>query len=146
MAELNEFPEIMGHAQEDLAGNIHGQFSPEDWALILARAAAQLKAAGRQDHAAWVEVIRDFHRENYWGFSPDYKKPKIKRDDENLGVRLIWYTFRSLTLTKIAVVWFGALYTQSDEPIYKWLFIGAIALSLTNYGIFLWRYGGRSEN
>lgn len=143
MSPEQGIPEIMANAREDLAGNIGGKFSPEDWQKILARAAQHLRASVRPRGEAWVEVIRDFHREKYWGFVPNYIKPKIKREDENLGARFIWYGFRSFLLTKVAVVWFGALYSTYGDPFYKWCFVGAIAFMLCNYGYFLFRYGNK---
>lgn len=142
---LNSLPPVMAHAREDLAGNIDGKFSPEDWDKILARAAAELKRSEKPEHEAWVDVIRDFHKHKYWGFVPDYKAPKIKREDENLGTRFIWYSFRSFLLTKVAVLYFGARYTADWDPVYGWLFFGAIVFMLVNYGIFLWRYGPRHK-
>lgn len=140
----------MANAREDLAGNIGGQFSPDDWEKILMRAHEQLrrsqKTHSEKTHEdAWVDVIRDFHRERYWGFTPDYKKPKANREDENLGIRFIWYSFRSFLLTKVAVLYFGARYSADYDPVYKWLFFGAIAFMLVNYGIFLWRYVPRHK-
>lgn len=135
----------MANAREDLAGNIGGAFSPEDWQKILARANQQLVLSTKSPNEAWIEVIRDFHREKYWGFLPNYKKPKKKREDENLGVRFIWYSFRSFLLTKVAVLYFGARYSADYDPVYKWLFFGAIAFMIVNYGIFLWKYVPRHK-
>lgn len=143
---MTQYPPIMANARVDLAGNIEGQFSPEDWEKILARAAEQLaRSTAKTPEQAWVEVILDFHREKYWGFFPNYKKPKTSRDDENLGKRFIWYSMRSFLITKILVLWFGARYAADYDPVYKWLFFGAIAFMLLNYGYFLYRYGHRKE-
>lgn len=136
----------MAHAREDLAGNVAGDFSPEDWDQILARARELLESSPHEPRTAWEEVIRSFHREKYWGFKPNYRKPRPKPEERNLGKRFIWYSFRSFLLTKVAVLYFGARYTLDYDPIYKWLFFGAIAFMLVNYGIFLWRYGRRKED
>jgi hypothetical protein len=136
----------MANAREDLAGNVSGDFSPEDWEKILVRAAAQLDASTKPAEEAWVDVIRDFHRERYWGFIPNFKKPKRKREDENLGKRFIWYCFRSFLITKVVILYCGARYTAGDpNPIYKWLFFGAMAFMLSSYGYFLWRYGPQHD-
>ncbi len=141
------YPEIMRNAREDLAGNVSGQFSPEDWEKILERAEEKLRVSSKPEGEAWIDVIREFHRERYWGFLPNYKKPKSKREDENLGVRFIWYSFRSFLITKVVILYCGARYTAGDpNPIYKWLFFGAFAFMLSAYGIFLYRYGRRKED
>lgn len=147
MSSMNEFPEIMREARVDLAGNLGGQFSPQDWESILTRAKAQLEASSLRGPEAWVEVIRDFHRENYWGFVPNYIAPKTVKniDDENLGVRMLLYAGRSFLLTKIAIVWFGALWSISGEPFYKYCFFASILFMLVAYGTFLYKYGHRNE-
>jgi hypothetical protein len=142
----NPLPKIMAHAHEDLAGNISGRFSPEDWEKILMQAHKQLKDSAKSEDEAWVDVIRDFHSKKYWGFVPNYQKPRIKPEDQNLGVRFIWFSFRSFLLTKVAVLYFGARYTADYDPVYGWLFFGAIAFMLVNYGVFLWRYGHRTRD
>lgn len=125
---------LPAQAREDLAGNISGQFSPEDWERILARAQEQLA------HSTWPDVIRDFHRQRYWGFVPNYKKPKVKREPENLGRRFLWYITRSFLLTKTVVLYFGARWTAGYGPINGYIFFGAICFMLCSYGLFLWRF------
>lgn len=143
---MNELPPIMANAKIDLAGNIHGQFSPEDWEKILSRARDRLAASSKTESQAWIEVIRDFHRNKYWGFVPNYKKPKEKIDDKNLGTKFIWFSFRSFLITKVVILYAGARYTIDDSnPIWKYLFFGAFAFMLTAYGTFLYRYAGRKE-
>lgn len=139
-------PPIMANAKTDLAGNISGDFSPEDWEKILARACDQLRQSQKPEGEAWVDIIRNFHHEKYWGFVANYKKPKPKPEDVNLGKTFIWYCFRSFLLTKIVILYCGARYSADDpNPIYKWLFFGAMAFMLTAYGRFLWKYGRRKE-
>lgn len=147
MSSMNEFPEIMREARVDLAGNVGGQFSPQDWESILARAKTKLESSTLPAKEAWAEVIRDFHRQNYWGFVPNYNTPKKETnvDDENLGVRMLLYCARSFLLTKVAIVWFGALWSITGEPFYKYCFFGAIVFMFTAYGVFLYKYGGRTE-
>jgi hypothetical protein len=135
MAELPE------NAKIDLAGNLQGDFSPEDWHKILARAGEMLGASPKPKDEAWVDVILAFHREKYWGFKPNYRKPKTKLEDENLGTRFIWYSFRSFLITKVIVLYCGARWVADYDPIYGYLFFGAIVFMLANYGYFLWKYG-----
>ncbi len=90
-------------------------------------------------------MVRAFHREKYWGYVPNYKKPKVKREDESLGVRFILYSARSFLLTKVAVLWFGALWTVYGDTIYAVGFFGAMAFMLVAYGTFLYRYAGKHK-
>lgn len=131
----------MANAQEDLAGNVGGRFSPDDWDKILSRAAEQLRASAKPEGEAWVDVIRDFHRERYWGFTPDYVAPKKPPEKGNFGKRFIWYICRSFLITKVLVLWFGARYSADQDPIYAYLFFAALAFAPISYGIFVWRYG-----
>jgi hypothetical protein len=133
--------ELMANAQEDLAGNISGQFSPADWEKILARAEERLAQTGD-----WCEVVREFHREKYWGFVPNFKRPKSKREDEALGVRFILYCARSFLLTKVAVLWFGALWTVYGDPLYAWGFFGSMAFMIFAYGSFLYKYANTHKD
>jgi hypothetical protein len=144
MGSQNEFPEIMREARVDLAGNVSGQFSPADWDRILSRAREQFEASKLPPLEAWTEVVRDFHRQHFWGFKPDFV-PQKNRDEENLGVRMVIYSARSFLLTKVAVVWFGALWAVYDEPLYAYAFFGTIILMVGAYGWFLYRYGNRFE-
>jgi hypothetical protein len=146
MAAKEKVIEILSNARVDLAGNVEGQFSPEDWDKILEIARARLEATDQDLTMAWIEVIRSFTKEKFWGFVPNYKKPKVSRKDQNLGKRFIWYCFRSFLITKVIVLYCGARYSADDpNPIYKWLFFGGIAFMLTSYGVFLWRYGRQMD-
>jgi hypothetical protein len=144
MGSQKEFPEIMREARVDLAGNVAGKFSPEDWDQILSRAREQLEASKLPPHEAWTDVVRDFHRQQFWGFKPDFV-PSKNPDEENLGVRMLLYSARSFLLTKVSVVWFGALWAVYDEPLYKYAFFGSIIFMVAAYGWFLYRYGNRFE-
>jgi hypothetical protein len=132
----------MKDAQTDLAGNISGRFSPEDWARILTRASASLEAqihSGKPENEAWGDVIREFHRERYWGFQPSYRPPKVKKEPD-LAIGLIVFLFISFTLVKMAVVWTGQLYTFSDEEADTRKFYAALILVAANVVFFLWRF------
>lgn len=132
--------DMLANAREDLAGNISGDFSPEDWERILALAESRLNETRN-----WPDVIREFHRERYWGFVPNFKKPRTKREDESLGIRFILYSARSFLLTKVAVLWFGALWTVYGDPIYAWGFFGAMTFMIFAYGSFLYRYANKHK-
>ena len=132
-------PKIMRRAREDLMGNASGDFSPEDWALVLQLANERLAAfqgAGLSEDSAWAEVIREFHRERYWGYRPDYKAPRVR--DSNMGIRFILMTGLTFIFSIIAVVWLGQIYTSSGEFEDGRNLVVAIVLILCNFGFFLW--------
>jgi hypothetical protein len=141
MSEAPELPAIMQNAREDLAGNLQGDFSPDDWEQILERCALDLKASAKPTAEAWMDVIRTFHRERYWGFIPNYKKPKPLPHEENLGVRFVLYAARSFMVTKVIVLYAGARWTFGGGPVWGWIFFAAIVFMLSSYGRFLWKYG-----
>jgi hypothetical protein len=146
----NSRPLIMADAREDLAGNLSGEFSPGDWVQILDRAERrwrhELSAIGGDELAAWQTVIREFHQQSYWGFSPDYKpRETVGRGPRNLGITFIWMAFQTFVLTKIAVVWLGQVYTRTQDPRDGLLFYSAIVLVLANFGFFLWRHRNHED-
>lgn len=137
-------PLVMKHAKEDLAGNVSGRFSPKDWQSILNYAEEQwhkeqLRLAG-DEMKAWHSVVRDFHRQSYWGFVPDYRPPRRKSEKRNLGIAFIWMAFQTFVITKIAVVWLGQTYSRTQDALDGWLFYSVIAVVLANFGFFLWRH------
>ena len=144
---MSNVEEVMANAQEDLAGNIDGRFSPEDWREILARAKEKLISSSLPLGEAWVEIIRDFHREKYWGFIPNYKKANEPETEVNLGKKFILYTFRSFLISETVVLYCGARYSAEDpNPLYKWGFFAGLSFLVLNYGLFLYRYGGREDS
>ncbi|MBX3022223.1 MAG: hypothetical protein KF799_11165 [Bdellovibrionales bacterium] len=142
MSTLKQFPEIMRHAHQDLGATVSGRFSPEDWQKILERAEAKWRAAletaeaGESDLTAWQAVIRDFHRERYWGYQPNYQPPKAKG---NLGTSFIWVGFITFTLVNMSLAWLGQRYTTSDEPRDGYIFFAVLAFWLIAFAAFLWR-------
>ena len=136
-------PEIMKNAQTDLTATINGRFSPSDWSEILATAERlwrnQVEASPTAGELmAWQEVVRDFHARKYWGFQPNYQAPKVRKP-RNLGLQFIWIMFNAMVLTKVGILWFGQVYSRSDEPKDMLVFYGLIVFSLGNIAYFLWR-------
>ncbi len=132
---------IMANARVDLASTTGGNFSPDDWEKILERARTQLleKSRSADETTAWQQVVRDFHASRYWGFNPNYRKPKADPKKKNLGFQFIWLMFGSLTIMKVAVLWFGQIYSRSDESYDKWMFFIVLTLVIGNILYFLWR-------
>jgi hypothetical protein len=139
MTDMHKFPQVMQQAHEDLLGNVSGRFSPEDWVKILT--IAQTRWSERHlklgEQEAWASVIRDFHHESYWGFTPNYHKPKTKKP-VNLGVHFIGFTFLTFTMVLMTVAWLGQIYTHSDEASDKWIFFLVLSAAVGNIGLFLW--------
>lgn len=143
MNSLSEFPEIMAQAREDLCGNMTGRFSPENWDMILREAHLRLRkslAAGNQGREAWQNVIREFHQESFWGFSPNWRPPaQQKPKKRNLGFSFVWMIFSTFVITLMAVVWLGQIYTITGDPKDAYFFFASIVLVLFNFGYFLWQ-------
>lgn len=136
-------PEIMSNAREDLTATIEGNFSPQDWHQILKRAHSSFESgvkAGASEQKSWESVIRQFHQDHYWGFVPDYVPPKKKRPPLNLGMKLIIMTLNAMLTFKVLVLWYGQIYSRSDEPLDKWIFFLILFGVVINYGVFLWRH------
>jgi hypothetical protein len=130
----------MENAQEDLAATVEGRFSPEDWEKILDLAEAKWRNTLAQqpvpgEAAAWHDVVRDFHKDRYWGMRANYRPPKRR----HLGYQFIWFTFSSLTIMKVAILWFGQIYSRSDEAKDLWMFVLVLAIVIGNVVFFLWR-------
>lgn len=145
MDSMKNLPEVMAHAHEDLLAHVAGQFSPEDWQQILNRAQERFEAHRQTADPveAWKAVVREFHQERQWGFIPNYRPAKPERI--NLGVQFLGLAFLTFTISILAVVWLGQIYTASDEPADNWKFWGVVALVLLNFGAFLWRYQGNRD-
>lgn len=136
--EFSNLPKIMTNANIDLAATSGGKFSPDNWERILTRAHAQLLENQKtlEEPEAWEAVVRDFHVNKNWGFQSNYKAQPKKA---NLGFQLIWLTFASLTIVKVAIPWLGNIYTYQGTIGSKILFFGALALVVGNIIWFLWR-------
>lgn len=140
-------PLIMANARDDLVGNVSGQFSPEDWEEILDEAERRLATSGKAEPEAWIDVIREFHRERYFGFVPNYSKPKEKAHEKNLGLKFLYFVTRSFLVTKVIVLYSGARWSADYEPFWGWIFFGAMTFMVCSYSLFLWRHArGRKDD
>src|SRR5262249_18377388 len=118
---------------------VEGRFSPSDWEKILDLAEERLGAqvaSGAPENSAWADVIRDFHRSRYWGFRTGYRPP---REKTNLGLQFIYYTFMSLTVWKVAVLWFGQKFSNGEDRSELWPLLLILAIVIGNTVYFLWR-------
>jgi hypothetical protein len=141
MSDVNPFPVIMREARTDLGGHLSGQFSPENWESILAEAARRLKAKqdrGQDETSSWQSVVREFQRENFWGYRPVYQAPRQKKQN-NIGLSLVWMIFSAFVLTLMALAWLGQIYTASDDPKDALWFFVALSVAVLNFVYFLWR-------
>ncbi len=143
MGLMNEFPSVMHEAKTDLGSHAHGDFSPTSWANILCEAERRLRLkskAGFSEQDAWAEVVREFHREDYWGHRADWIKPKpIKNGNTGFGVNAVLLTLTTFVFGLMAVVWLGQLFTISDEPLDAYKFYLAVIVVVANILFFLWR-------
>jgi hypothetical protein len=138
----DEISALMKNAKDDLTASISGRFSPGDWEKILELAKIQLAQRRREQDGleAWKETIRDFHRSAYWGFKPDYRPSRVaKKKNRGIAMGLVWMTFQSMVLTKVAVLWLGQNYSNGDDSLDKWLFFILLLLIPANGIFFIWR-------
>lgn len=138
----NEALNVMVQATEDLCGNISGQFSPADWEQILGEAKARVIRYQNESFdaaAAWQRVVREFHQERYWGFTPSYKPPRESAEKWNLGISFIGLAFLTMTVTIMTVVWLGQNYASSQSPAEGFLLYTVVFLAVGKFGYFLWR-------
>ncbi|NJL25406.1 MAG: hypothetical protein HC902_09665 [Calothrix sp. SM1_5_4] len=133
----------MKNAREDLAGSVSGRFSPEDWRAILIKAhekwLRKRREEGMDAAQAWREVVLDFVHNDCWGFASDYRPSKDPGRRRNLGLSLLLRALFALTVTKIAIMWFGQIYSRSDDPQDGWIFFLVLLLVVGNFAYFLWR-------
>lgn len=142
MEIMNKFPLVMQNARTDLSANVSGQFSPNDWELILNRAFEKFKfqkTAIDDDLRAWQAVMLDFYHNNYWGFSPHYRPQKVKRARPNYALYFIAIGVFSMTALKMIVAWLGQIYTSSDSPRAGYIFYSVLAFIVMGFAFFLWQ-------
>jgi hypothetical protein len=92
---------------------------------------------------AWQNVIRDFNKNNFWGFQQILIKPKaVKNEEQKIFWQLFKYTwafFQSMIILKIAVYYFGlesASHPDQVNVIWVWFFF---SLSAGSLGYFAYR-------
>lgn len=125
----------------DLTAHLNTYFSNEDRLRITQKAAALLAAQLRSGkfETAWPKVIRDFLQNNYWGFRPVTKKPKVKKTEEQeifwKFFKYTWAFVQSMFIIKTAVYFFGieaAMHPGEMSIGWMWLFF-AISTALLFY-------------
>jgi len=131
----------MKNAKDDLAGAVSGRFSPADWDKILVEAQSRLKKRMQDlpENEAWAEVMREFRRESYWGYVPNYKPPRPE-GGRAIGITLIWLTFQTMTVSKVALLWASQRFERADSDFDKWLFFALLLLIPGNAAFFVWRH------
>lgn len=133
---------VIQDIRTDLTASVEGEFSSEDWGRIVELAHQKLRTAVAQSdiepQVAWQNVVRDFYQSKFWGFKPGPRERRV-RPAMNLGVKFVLLGLNTMITFKIAVIWFGQKYTNSeDDPWALWIFVGVILLVLCNYGYFLY--------
>ena len=132
----------------DLTSHIRGYFTHEDREAITIKAGQKLrqeieKGCSLQD--GWPNVIRDFIKDNQWGYSTTKKKPEKKQTEEQKIFwklfRYAWAFFQSMVILKIAVYYFGLESAQDNSeisPIWVWVFFALSAGSLSFFAYRNW--------
>lgn len=91
----------------------------------------------------WNQAVVDFHRTQYWGFTPKFTKPRRPlTEDQKIRKELfsyIWVFFQSMIVLKTAVYFFGLEYADKREPINLFLLLAAIGTSFSSLIFFAYR-------
>ncbi len=123
----------------DLTSHLSFYYSHED-RLKITEKAAQLLAKGTVElglDEAWKNVLRDFNKNQFWGFKSTLAKPKkIRTEEQKIFWKLFNYTwafFQAMVILKIAVYYFGL--ESADHPDqtnvgWVWFFFSLSFLSL----------------
>lgn len=128
----------------DLTSHLSTYFSNEDRLAITAKAAQFLDQNLQTEplENAWVQVLRDFNTQKYWGYKTTTQKPKpVKTEEQKIFWQLfkyVWALFQSMIVLKIAVYYFGLGSAEHPDQIsvfWVWLFflISAGSLALFAY-------------
>lgn len=144
--ETSELERISASLKDDLGNTSLGYHSHEDWAAIASRAGRRLGEIARMSEESlqesWHKVLREFHGQSNWGFKTRATKPKVVRAPETtdgLGW-YIWAVFQPMTITKVAILYFGAKVAADSDDTASKIYLGLAVLymffSLVYFG---WR-------
>ncbi len=150
--DSSELTSISGSLEDDLANTSIGYFSHEDWNQIIRRAGTELAKRMHESPesltANWHKVLREFHGQGNWGFRALQKKPKIVRPPEptdGLGWYL-WAVFQPMTLTKVAILYFGAQVASNPKDTASKVYLGvAVLYMFFSLGFFAWRQNKKNN-
>lgn len=139
--------EIAKNHLVDLTTIRNGYFSLEDQQKITERSAQlfaeRLENAGTV-REAWQSVAEDFHK-NYWGFSPQKRKPKIVRSEQNLGVQMMIKVVQGFIVMKVIIVFLGSRYVLDPTRTNGMILVIAFLGSLLSMAWFAWRQRHKSD-
>lgn len=152
------FDEIFLHKVSDFQPR-RGHFSLTDADQILLKATDFLRdkvVQSRPETAAeisqlWNDVCVDFHRNQYWGFSPTLKDnphrvPLIQFTAvEKELFPYVWAFFQAAIAMKVVIYYFG-IRASHESSIQNNLFVGfAILFSFSSLFFFAWRHHRKSH-
>lgn len=129
-------------------------FSDEDLKAIMAKASQMVAYSTNSVDPEellkhWNHAVVDFHRNRYWGFTPQTKKPKrAPTEDQKIRKELfsyIWVFFQSMIVLKTAVYFFGLEYADKREPLNLFLLLAAIGTSFGSLIFFAYRKGRKQK-
>ena len=118
-------------------------------ALGMEKLATQIYGNSHDDYkAAWIEVVRDFHK-NYWG---EVRIPKREKKPETEESQIFWELFsyifaliQATLITKTAVFYFGIKSAQEGSDEGKVYVFIAIAFSFVSLIFFAYRKSKKSK-
>ena len=140
--KLSQSPELITLSRNywsDLTSHLSSYFSNESRLKISEIAADKLSTEAQvlSLAEAWKIVLRDFNKNQYWGFEQIKHKPKkIKTEEQKIFWKLFgyaWAFFQSMIILKIAVYYFGlesASHPDQVNVLWVWFFFGLSASSL----------------
>ncbi|MCE3009840.1 MAG: hypothetical protein LW875_04430 [Proteobacteria bacterium] len=125
--------------EADLFGGLHIHFSEKQRQDIVDLFLRKLSETPPPDYR---ELVIDFHRSRYWGFSGSRQKPleppKSPSASRQIAV-YFWTAFQALIVLKVIIYFFGLRVAQ-DNTLENWVYlIVAVAFSWTSLFFFAWR-------
>lgn len=91
----------------------------------------------------WNEVVTDFHRNSFWGFLPQGKKPTAELTEDQKTRRemwpYIWVLIQSGIILKTIVYYFGLRTSEDPTTENKIYLILALCTSAGTLIFFAWR-------
>jgi hypothetical protein len=143
---------IEANFADDFSTSGRGFFSLEDQAAIADKAYSMAKLrlqevqppiSGDVLRQYWNEMVTDFHRQNFWGFSTQGQPPKKELTEEQRTTRelwpYIWVMIQSGIILKTVVYYFGIKSSNDPSPENVFFLTLALVTSAGTLIFFAWR-------
>lgn len=137
--QLSSADKLSKNYWSDLTSHLSFYFSNEDRWTMTHKAALMLKSGveNKSQDEAWKDVLRNFNENNYWGFQPVDRKPKVgQTEDQKIFWKLfkyVWALIQSMIVLKFAVTFFGVNAANNPDQIsvaWVWIIFGLLVASL----------------